>query len=313
MKKIPLLVLLGLLMGSYQMSLAQVFGHPGATWVFHSSPFLSMCSQSYESWEYTGDTILMGENAKILSVTRKQSFYWDTTQYFPVSHYTRYFKVNSDTVSMLNPADTTWVEIYNFSVGIGDSITSPINNTLNWYSTSCSDSLAYNSKAVVIDTGTVFLYGQNLRYYTVQYIYDDDSSEASITFYERLMTYSYWIPDPLYICNTTDWCSQPVLFCYKDNDMITDSLCTDVSWIETLSISEQPQLAPGISIYPNPVHEVLVIQANLVEPQQYQIISADGKLVMINIQSPINVSNLQSGVYFITNKSRSWYKKFIKQ
>lgn len=310
MRKLRLLILLGLFICSSQFIRAQVFAYPGAKWVFHSPYAIGFCFQSYQIWEYTGDTVINGDNSKIISVLQKSSLPWDTSMY-TTYNYAHYFKVVGDTVSILNNADTSWVELYNFSVGIGDSVNSPIDNFLNGISYMCPDSLPYTSKGVVTNAGTTLIYGQNLRYYTVEYIIDPSGATDSVTYYERFITQGYWYPNP-YICNITDWCSVPYLLCYKDNGMITDSICTDVSWIETLSIPQQPQQTQGISIYPNPTTDVLTVQHDPNPLEKYSIIGIDGKLILTNIQSPINTFNLPSGVYMITNESRTWYKKFVK-
>lgn len=310
MRKLQLLILLGLFICSYQLTRAQVFAYPGARWVFYSPLGMGFCSKVYQVWEYSGDTVINGENAKIISANYKNSAAWDSTSFltYNIQHY---FKVEADTVSILNPADTSWVELYNFSVSIGDSVTSPMDNFMNGLADMCPDSLPYNNKGVVTNTGTSLLYGQNLRYYTVQYYVSHDSTTASVTYYERMITYGYWYPNP-YVCNVTDWCDPPHLLCYKDDGMITDSLCSDISWIETLSIPEPPQGSSTIKIYPNPTTEVLVVNNPSNQSEKYSVLAADGKLILTNIQSPINTFNLSAGVYFITNEERSWYRKFIK-
>jgi hypothetical protein len=274
---------------------------------------VGFCSIGYQSWEYTGDTLILGQNSKKVNVVAKYATAWDTSVYLNPYYTTEYFKVSGDTVSIFNSADTSWQELYNFSLQIGDTTMSPLNNILNGAALSCTDSIPYKCPAIVVDTGHVVISGQSLRYYTVEYVNLTwmDTTYAQQTYYERLITLNYWYPSDFYSCHSTDACATPWFVCYKDDGMITDSLCTNVSWIENLSLDE-PQQSTQLTIYPNPTTSVLTIKNDDNPMEKYSIIGSDGKLVLTNIQSPINTINLTPGVYFITNEGRTWYKKFVK-
>lgn len=314
MKKLQLLLLLGMFIGSSQFIKAQVFAYPGATWVFKSDAFqFGFCFGGYYKWEYTGDTLILGVNANRITVNQEWTFPWDSTVYHS-SSYESFFYVNGDTVSTLNTLNGAWQEMYNFSLQTGDTTFSPIRN---FYCDTTYPQL-YNFPAVVTNHGLDTVDGQVLRFYTLKYrtsTPNDDFSDtiyAYQTYYERFITMNYWSPTDWFSCNSTDVCSNPSLLCYKDNGMMTDSLCANLDWFEILSIPQEPQQIPPISIYPNPTTNVLTVQHDPNTTEKYSIIGSDGKLILTNIQSPINVSQLPSGVYFITNEARTWYKKFIK-
>jgi hypothetical protein len=310
MKKLQLLILLGMFMGSSQFLRSQVFGHAGATWVFHE-PMFGMCSEQYEISEYLSDTSILGVSAKNVRVITKieglvPPYAWTT------STKNRFFHVSGDTVSLFNGLDSTWHEVYNFSVQVGDSVLSPLNNPINGWSLSCPTALPYTRKAVVTQTGTSMVAGQSLRYYTIKFQPGLDTNHVFQTYYERIITQDFWHPNDGYWCGAVAECSNPELLCYKDNGMSTGTACDDVSQYITLSVSEETSHV-AVQIYPNPTHDVLIITTNEPNPGKYEVLGVDGKTIAAGLQSPINVEQLAPGVYLVTNESHTWYKKFIKE
>jgi len=321
MKKTHLLVLLGMLMSSYQVGRGQVFGHPGATWVFTNTPIGGVCFETWKKYEYVGDTLILGVNAKNIQVTTKSIFGfppYDSPPY-PIFTYNsnKFYHVSGDSVSLFYSADSTWKLQYNFSLQVGDTTQSPL--LPSFVGGDGCDSAIYHFPAVVTNVGLDTIAGESLRFYTLKYrinigpVLDlSDTTYAFQTYYERLITTADWYAYDTYLCGNINEGTPFGLVCYKDDDMITNNSCENPSWyLESISIEENEVF--NISIYPNPVQEMLIIKSSLNDSFSFQIFSTDGKLLMNNIQSPINVSNLSSGVYFITNESRSWYKKFIKQ
>jgi hypothetical protein len=69
-----------------------------------------------------------------------------------------------------------------------------------------------------------------------------------------------------------------------------------------------------LSVYPNPADDVVNISG--VDVKQARIFSNDGKLVITADDAVVNVSNLQSGVYFMTvedNNGVVYTKTVIKK
>lgn len=88
--------------------------------------------------------------------------------------------------------------------------------------------------------------------------------------------------------------------------------------LSTLNINENDLLANEIQIFPNPVEDVLKIHLNNNKPfKAIMITDMSGRVVLRdnNINSSINVSHLQDGLYLITldTDSEILTKKFIKK
>lgn len=310
MKKLYfILFIVVICMGRVQMN-AQVFGYPGATWVFSSPYMAGVCFEYYEKWEYVQDTTILGVPVKDIFITGHLIL----PPPFPngqTSFDHQYFKLNGDTVWLFVKSDSTWQELYNFSVQIGDTVMNPMGNKLNYWAVECSDSIPYNDVALVTDAGIVNVSGQMLRYYTIHYYTGWMNDSAYQTYYERIITGSYWHPSDNFWCGAVAECFTPGLVCYKDNGMMTDSICNDLSWFETVSLEENIE-QPGIKIYPNPVQDILFINSPQGDTEKYMVFSVDGKLILPNLQSPVPVSHLPPGIYFLTDKNKSRYYKFIK-
>ena len=54
-----------------------------------------------------------------------------------------------------------------------------------------------------------------------------------------------------------------------------------------------------ISVYPNPAHDFIIVVANHYSPVQCELYSVTGQLVLSTMDTEINVSELEAGVYFI--------------
>ncbi len=313
MKKLYLLLLLLTLGTSNYYARGQVFGYPGATWMFQSPEFFGMCFEVNEKWEYTGDTSILGTSAKAIHLTQKVANGFPATS-FTTYNYDKYFHVNGDTVWLFVSFDSTWQEIYNFSVQIGDTVQNPLGNRLNGWASSCPDSIPYNDYSEVIDTGSTLIAGQMLRYYTVRYAtgvqWGPDS--ANQTFYERIITQNYWFPNDEYWCGAVPECINPSFICYKDVGMMTDSSCSDLTWFETLSFEEDDN--KKIRIYPNPTTDHLFIENGELLHERLILLSVDGRIIeTLQSTNSMNVSHLSPGLYFLTNESRTWCRKFVKQ
>lgn len=309
MKKLCLFIFIVAMFVNQGSIQAQILGQPGATWVFSSTGIWAVCFEVNEKWEYMQDTSILGVGVKDIRLTRKTLY----PPPFPgvttwVGH--SYFHLNGDTAWLFVNADSTWQEVYNFSLQTGDSTMNPLANKLNSFATWCADSVPYNQKSVVVDHGNTNIDGQSLRYYTIKYHKDNDTAMAYQTFIERVITLNYWHPNDEYWCGAIVECTSPTFMCYKDNGMITDSLCSDLIWFETLSFNEEGNV--DFKIYPNPVSDVLTVQTNISGINDYEILSVDGKIILKNVHQWVDVSFLPSGIYYITNKNRTVFRKFIK-
>ena len=57
-----------------------------------------------------------------------------------------------------------------------------------------------------------------------------------------------------------------------------------------------------ISVYPNPAHDFIIIRANNDLPVQCDLCSVTGQKVLSSTENEINVSGLESGIYFVRVK-----------
>ncbi|WP_292008680.1 T9SS type A sorting domain-containing protein [Chryseobacterium sp.] len=73
----------------------------------------------------------------------------------------------------------------------------------------------------------------------------------------------------------------------------------------------------GVSIYPNPVSDILIVTLKLDKEENVIIYNMEGRRVMETIlrngENRISVSSLSSGVYVLTIKSTKFSSKFIKK
>ncbi|MEP1854639.1 T9SS type A sorting domain-containing protein, partial [Nonlabens ulvanivorans] len=92
--------------------------------------------------------------------------------------------------------------------------------------------------------------------------------------------------------------------------IITNTATTTI--VQTLSNSDQEFL--NISLYPNPVADIVQLQTS--EKIDFAVImNLQGQLLIETTDKDINVSNLDTGVYFIrvTSGNKSQVLKFIKK
>ncbi len=309
MKKPALTILLFILGSLNYFAKGQVFAHPGATWIFHAGYVPWTCYATDERWEYVGDTVFFGMAAKDVKITSKTSYTYPPSTY-STSQFHHYFHVSGDTVSIFNDNDSTWQELYNFSLQIGDTTQSPLANCLNVWA-NCPDSIPYQCPAIVADTGHATIGGQSLRYYTLKFRPGPDTTMNFQTYYERIITTGYWYPTDNYWCGILVECSGLGFVCYKDDGMFTDSLCIDQTWFETLALEDEK--GSLVKISPNPVQNILFIEAFEPFTEKLSVFSIDGRIIQIfQPNNSIDLSHLSPGLYFLTNESRTWCRKFVK-
>ena len=102
-----------------------------------------------------------------------------------------------------------------------------------------------------------------------------------------------------------------------DGAIVTGTLKLDYIGLVIL-LNTENQLAQQITIYPNPVGDILTITSQA-QIDQYRIYDVTGSLIsegkLENSPGQIDVSNLNSGMYFIelNSENRSATRKFIKK
>lgn len=74
-------------------------------------------------------------------------------------------------------------------------------------------------------------------------------------------------------------------------------------------VGVQDIVTETFKVYPNPVHNELYISSNDFQPHSYQLYSADGRLLLQGESqegSPVNVSNLPTGLYILKVNNSSF-------
>jgi hypothetical protein len=102
---------------------------------------------------------------------------------------------------------------------------------------------------------------------------------------------------------------------YQYRFVSVSSDCSQVNFGRTLS-TEETELT-NVAIYPNPTSDFLEIQG-ITTIKGLEVYSIQGKRISISLESTtrINVSSLQSGIYFLKvtdDQNRSIVRKFIKK
>jgi len=113
---------------------------------------------------------------------------------------------------------------------------------------------------------------------------------------------------------------------YEVSLTVQTNSCTSSFYYEIDLINGQVVVSPGpftgisdnqiteISLYPNPVNEVLNIRLNVNAPIEVKIINLTGQTLITSTSSIIDVSSLPRGIYFanISIDGQNTSRKFIK-
>ena len=87
--------------------------------------------------------------------------------------------------------------------------------------------------------------------------------------------------------------------------------------VDVVVNTDEPLWAQGLSIYPNPVQDRLIIQAEMTKIDEIQLLSSDGRrlLQMATNDHEIDVISLPSGIYYARIFSQGDFvvRKFVKQ
>ena len=81
--------------------------------------------------------------------------------------------------------------------------------------------------------------------------------------------------------------------------------------VETLS-SEQITATEKVVLYPNPTHDVIYLDTNLIDLRA-SVYSIQGKVIFKNkkvISKSLNLSTLYGGIYIIVLKNDNYFSKF---
>jgi len=286
---------------------------PGATWIYHNYQTLY---DGYSVWKYKKDTVFLGVNCKQIEA-QHINYYAGPGTRMPGIKLNYYLYTSKDSVFYYDGVAFNFM--YNFSAQIGDSIILKSNSRFS----NCDSSFLMQNdtlKVAGIFSDTVNAFWIEKRINIVgnkKWIFGD--------VLKNIGPIISFIPEPKFSTGK-DCAFSPnysELFCYSDvlRGSIKFKQNSD-SWfchdIET-SIQEPEKINSNwISIFPNPASNKLHIQSLAQQNFNYAILDIAGRQVQsgnINVNDPIDISNIASGLYIISlsvDKEVANFK-FIKQ
>lgn len=244
----------------------------GATWTYH----LTGTWSSYDTTSVTkvvGDTIIAGQEAKIVSVN------------FPTSEYQSLMYERNDSVFQKDFSGDTWRLVYDFSASVGDSIL--------W---------SYYYEGLVDEVGTIQFGNHERKYLSV--LKASNWGDYKDYFVEGIGKIGNSI-DSLWGCGHIVpffWeCESAVdgpnfrFQCYS-----SPGLNYDPFEICMLTDTEEINAAAQIAVYPNPATDFLQFK-NYAAVERLEVFDISGKMRMQidNVTEKIDVSNWASGIYFL--------------
>lgn len=317
-------ILLGMLC-MYGFTRAQLTLQPGATWVFEKGSTNPNFAYG-EKWEYLGDSAI--GSITIHKIHRHYKF-----QTIPLNGGDPvYYDQFEEMTSFWSHGDTAFVhdkEVVNFSLQVGDTTLTagPMYDPHMFpFLTDYCDSTFYYSPAVVTETGTESINGNDYRYYSLNYLEKIDANGDSTFADKKFSEYSwivsgYWVERPNGIgpdC-LDEWSAYqfPLLACYFDDQYSQPAVC-DLEWFETLVVAEPADISNHLSVYPNPATDMLNVSLPKSEDLfTYRVLSADGKLLSNGklVNGQLDIGTFPPGMYFLLlqNDSQNGRITFVKQ
>lgn len=238
----------------------------------------------YSKYFIEKDTLVNGIPCKKIIQDAVMGSIWDTSQYSQSAWYM--YEENSVVFLFQGPYVNTFDTLYNFGAAVGD----------RWDVNACSnDSLPYIK---VLDIGYSNINNANLKWLYVQYhnmAWGDDVSTDTI--YDKMGSIYAGLLLQGLGCQfgNTSFCS------YKDDSIGLYPI--NAQYCDTAFATGVNPLSSAIEIklFPNPVHDFLVISNVFNQKGKLEIIDALGRIVHTenSIPSVINVSELEDGMYSI--------------
>lgn len=270
MKKPHLFALvIGICMIPATMAFGQIdFFPPGAEWFYASrSPGL-LQYRGYTHYIYSGDTIILGENAKMLRRISYEVDYNDPTILIDTQHRDPiYLAQRGDSILYYNKYDTLFQFQWRFDVQTGDEFSIPdewLPYTMTIDSTEIQQYGSLEVKKIWISGGTGYgQWGEDL-------IYDRFGPVSGFNYYGCWGFYD---------------CYSPTLCRYRSDEAgqvdfpgaVCDVLMTDVA----------PIHATGLIVYPNPFSDAFYVRVpeEVTDEVQLDVYTVQGQWIQRNIIS----------------------------
>lgn len=282
---------------------AQDWPAPGAVWYFDQEYGLCF-GREYSKWQYVGDSLKPeGRRLNFIRHVARLDYPAPGAVNKTYLEQHRFFMERNDSLFYENSS-----LIADFNRITGDSTFSPFHDFPLEFACNGADSLMITQKASVIAHGQETVGNQIFKWYKIEYVYFPSAEEAPVylekTYHQRYFTPQRWfLPQIQLTCTVMEYCFE-VFQCYRDEFMST-SACSaaEYTW-EHLNMKE-PVAADPVSVFPNPVSDVLnleIIGSTL--PVRIEISNMQG--IRCKEVMPLglgwvsfDVSQLSAGIYLI--------------
>lgn len=286
MKRVYILTILFLLSVS---SFAQNdWAPPGATWYYNYQNFWH---EGYIKIEYSKDTLLAGQNCKVL---QKTSIIYDflASETDTNVYGFEYTFIDSNIVYAYR--NHQFKQIYDFNALTGDTCF-----VAGWDSAYSFNGCSEDGEVYVDSTDSV-----TIGLYALKriFVYPTDSSDWSIgdEIVQRIGSFGFMIPWPTFNC-VVDVYEGGDLRCYYDSAFglyqVGTTPCDFIVGIDE-SITGN-----GINVFPNPACSFIQVENNQPQALMLEIFSIIGQLVLSKNLSDqtsiISVQDLDAGMYFL--------------
>ena len=294
--KTPILLLFLLFSMSFQ---AQNWSPAGANWKYSYNGFFP----GYVDILYSGDTVIEGQSAKILSKTFN-GIDWSMT--VVSNNIGKEYTYENNGVIYLR-YQNQWDTLYHFNAQIGE----------HWrmakqpFTSVCPD----NSRLKVLATGNKTINNETRKYVVVDFCHPDLSSLGwgQDTIVENIgFIGSYFLPYDQFD-GAVDGNEGGPFRCYSHDNFSTyaphfSGTCDYIVGVDELTSS--------FTVYPNPVQDEIHLSQDCVTRfSQYSIYSLDGKIQQSGpLTQAISLHELTSGNYFleIANANQKQFAKILK-
>ncbi len=290
---------------------AQIWSNPGAEWHYGYVNYGPPVSHGYLKLKYVNDSLIGSVTYKKLKVT---PYYAYTSGMF--TNYSILLNENSKLITLFTGNIDT---LFNFNATIGDK----------WLRVRIGSSTSDITRryVTVIDTGHVIINSMSLKKLVLSYQHGGYATATVTnyldTVYEKIGSVKQFLnpaeieTTPL-ICDVSGYKVFANFRCYSDNTFSLYQYSSALNCTSVVGIEENKFPIYNISLFPNPTNSTLNIldEQNDFKNSTIEIKNNFGQTVMlIPFSTNIDLSNLVSGMYYLSIQGISAYKpiKVIKQ
>lgn len=264
----------------------------------------------FEYVSVQGDTVVGGQSAIVIKRFRDMQLVSDYTDL-------RIVRQSGDTIRCWNENDNQFYIHYNFSLGVGDSVVVPT----VWGGSS-------KFKYVIVNTGTVLVDGQSLRFQLVDIPTEISTLKCNALIIEKigmvsgkcvysndnstyLTGHHFFLDEPnAGVVDGPDW-----FFCRYQNDQIEYTISGDVC--DALTDVDIPGVAGSpFSLAPNPFGDYFSVRVpegeTIASLRLFDVSGRMLKSISVPDGNTVDAADLPSGVYFLEITSARQERSFLR-